>query len=98
MLPSACLSGAPGDGQVFGMYESTAGSAPDIAGHGIANPVGTILSVGMMFTYSFGLPDFETLIERAVTETLHAGITTPDLGGTATGTAMTDAILERLGP
>ncbi|NRB02491.1 MAG: 3-isopropylmalate dehydrogenase [Rhodobacteraceae bacterium] len=98
MLPSACLSGGPDQASVFGMYESTAGSAPDIAGQGVANPVGTILSVGMMFNFSFGLPDFDALIERAVMETLQAGVMTPDLGGTATGTAMTDAILERLGP
>ena len=96
MLPSACLSANPDGGPVFGMYESTAGSAPDIAGQGIANPVGTILSVGMMFTYSFGLPDYEPLIERAVMDTLQAGIMTPDLGGKATSRIMTDAILDRL--
>ena len=81
----------------LGMFESSAGSAPVIAGQGIANEVGTILSVGMMFTYSFGLSGFEDLIERAVMETLQAGIMTPDLGGTASGSDMTDAILERLG-
>ena len=97
MLPSACLSANPDGGPVFGMYESTAGSAPDIAGQGVANPVGTILSVGMMFTYSFGLPDYEPLIERAVMDTLQAGIMTPDLGGKATSRTMTDAILARLG-
>ena len=97
MLPSACLSDNPGMGPVFGLYESTAGSAPDIAGQGIANPVGTILSVAMMFTFSFNLPGFEAEIERAVIETLQAGIMTPDLGGDASGSDMTGAILERLG-
>lgn len=96
MLPSACLAANPGNGPVFGMYESTAGSAPDIAGQGIANPVGTILSVGMMFRYSFGLPHAEKQIETAVEQVLAQGITTPDLGGTATSRQMTDAILSRL--
>ncbi len=96
MLPSACLAANPDDGPAFGMYESTAGSAPDIAGQGIANPVGTILSVGMMFNYSLGVPDCQAALERAVEATLKDGIITPDLGGTATGSQMTDAILERL--
>jgi len=96
MLPSACLAGPPENGSVFGIFESTAGSAPDIAGKGIANPVGTILSVGMMFTYSFGVPDYEAELERAVEAALKDGIMTPDLGGTAMGAEMTDAILERL--
>lgn len=96
MLPSACLSANPDQGPVFGLYESTAGSAPDIAGKGIANPVGTILSVGMMFTYSFGLPQFEQQIEFAIEDALTCGIKTPDLGGYATSAEMTDAILERL--
>ncbi len=96
MLPSASLSASPARGPVFGMYESTAGSAPDIAGQGIANPVGTILSVGMMFKYSFGLPDPENHLHRAVSATLRDGIMTPDLGGPATGAEMTGAILDRL--
>ena len=64
MLPSACLAANPDSGMVFGIYESTAGSAPDIAGLGIANPIGMILSVGMMFHYSFGLPDISMRVER----------------------------------
>ena len=96
MLPSACLAANPAKGPVFGMFESTAGSAPDIAGRGIANPVGNILSVGMMFHYSFGLPEVAARLEPAVEAVLSAGVLTPDLGGTATGAEMTDAILERL--
>ncbi|SLN72539.1 3-isopropylmalate dehydrogenase [Falsiruegeria litorea R37] len=96
MLPSASLSANPDQGQVFGMYESTAGSAPDIVGQGIANPVGTILSVGMMFTYSFGLPRIEQRIEAAVDAVLTQGVMTPDLGGAANTVEMTDAILEML--
>lgn len=96
MLPSACLAANPDTGLVFGMYESTAGSAPDIAGQGVANPVGTILAVGMMFTYSFGIPELEARIEAAIDDALTQGIMTPDLGGTATGEEMTDAILAGL--
>lgn len=96
MLPSACLSANPADGPAFGMYESTSGSAPDIAGQGIANPVGMILSVGMMFHYTLGRPDLATTVEQAVERAFSDGITMPDLGGTATTVTMTDAILERL--
>ncbi|MEW2913259.1 3-isopropylmalate dehydrogenase [Leisingera sp. JC11] len=96
MLPSACLSANPDGEPVFGLYESTAGSAPDIAGQGIANPIGTILSIGMMFTYSLGLPAAGKQVEEAVGEVLQSGVMTPDLGGAATSAAMTDAILERL--
>ena len=96
MLPSACLAANPDSGMVFGIYESTAGSAPDIAGLGIANPIGMILSVGMMFHYSFGLPDISMRVERAVQDVVNAGILTPDLGGTATSAQLTNSILDRL--
>lgn len=96
MLPSACLSAAPGDGPVFGMYESTSGSAPDIAGKGIANPAGMILSVAMMFQFTLSRPDLAQEAERAVGQALTDGILTPDLGGSATTSQMTDAVLERL--
>ncbi len=96
MLPSACLSANPDGGPVFGMYESTSGSAPDIAGQGVANPVGMILSVGMMFEYTLARPDLARGVEQAVERALADGILTRDLGGTATCSSMTDAILERL--
>lgn len=96
MLPSACLAAAPEEGPVFGLYESTSGSAPDIAGQGIANPIGMILSVGMMFEFTFARPDLARALETAVERTLAEGILTPDLGGTASTAPMTDAILERL--
>lgn len=98
MLPSACLAATPGQGPVFGLYESTSGSAPDIAGKGIANPVGIILSVAMMFEYSFGRSDLAGQIEGAVEQTLRDEIFTADIGGTARSSEMTDAILERLEP
>lgn len=98
MLPSACLAANPGDGPVFGIYESTSGSAPDIAGQGIANPVGMILSVGMMFEFTFGRPDLNHAIEEAIAAVLADGIKTREIGGTASSSQMTDAILERLAP
>ena len=96
MLPSACLACSPGAGPVFGMYESTSGSAPDIAGQGIANPVGMILSVAMMFEFTFERPDLAQAVEQAVNHTVTDGVRTPDIGGDAGSAVMTDAILERL--
>ena len=84
MLPSASLS----DG-AFGMYEPIHGSAPDIAGMDIANPIATILSAGMMLRYSFGFNAEADAIEAAVTEVLDAGYRTPDIyseGTTKVGT------------
>ncbi|MBD9220442.1 MAG: 3-isopropylmalate dehydrogenase [Clostridiales bacterium] len=84
MLPSASLS----DG-AFGMYEPIHGSAPDVAGMDIANPIATILSAGMMLRYSFGLNAEADAIEAAVTEVLDAGYRTPDIyseGTTKVGT------------
>jgi len=90
LLPSASLSGLPdGKSQCNGIYEPIHGSAPDIAGQGIANPVGTILSVAMMLRYSFGLTAEADLIELAVRKTLDDkevnghGCWTADLGGNA---------------
>jgi len=74
MLPSASLGGSG-----FGMYEPIHGSAPDIAGKDIANPIAAILSAAMMFRYSFGLPDEAAAIENAVAKTLEAGYRTADI-------------------
>ena len=63
------------------MYEPIHGSAPDIAGKGIANPLATILSVAMMLRYSLGMPNEADAIERAVSETIDAGFRTPDISG-----------------
>lgn len=95
MLPSASL----GEGSC-GVYEPVHGSAPDIAGKGIANPVGTILSVAMMLRHSFELPDETAAVERAVDTVLEQGHRTPDLtepGRTVVGTAeMGDRIAEAI--
>lgn len=74
MLPSASLA----DG-AFGMYEPIHGSAPDIAGKDMANPIATILSAAMMLKFSFGLTKESQAIEEAVTKVLDAGYRTPDI-------------------
>jgi homoisocitrate dehydrogenase len=75
--------------------EPVHGSAPDIAGKGIANPVGAILSAAMLFDH-WGEAAHGDRVRRAVAETVAAGIITPDLGGRATTTQVTEAILDRL--
>ncbi|MEM9498561.1 MAG: 3-isopropylmalate dehydrogenase [Pseudomonadota bacterium] len=98
MLPSATLPGIAVAGQPVkgGLYEPTHGSAPDISGQGIANPIGTILSVAMMFDYGFGVPAAARAIERAVGSCLTDGIMTPDIGGTATTEDVTRAVLRAI--
>lgn len=85
VLPSACLADIPvkkwGDKPIKGFYEPVHGSAPDIAGKGIANPVGAILSAALMLRHSFGMEEEAKAIEEAVDNTLHAGFKTGDLGG-----------------
>ena len=67
LLPSASLAGVPVDGQPsVGMYEPIHGTAPDIAGRGIANPIGSILSMAMMLRYSLGLTEEAAAVELAV--------------------------------
>lgn len=89
------------DGQrtVMGLYEPIHGSAPDIAGRGVANPYATILSVAMLLRHSLGLEDEAALVERAVALALDAGAFTADLApaGPAIGTReATAAVLEHL--
>ena len=96
MLPSASLAGLPPNEEPArpGIYEAVHGSAPDIAGQGIANPYGTILSVAMMFEYGFARPDFARRIERAVDQTLRSGPRTPDIGGTAGTDEVTSTVID----
>jgi 3-isopropylmalate dehydrogenase len=91
MLPSASL----GEG-TRGMYEPIHGSAPDIAGKGIANPTATILSAAMMLRYSFGLAAEADAIEDAANKALDAGYMTCDIGGQLTTDEMTAKILENI--
>ena len=78
------------------LYEPIHGSAPDIAGQGIANPISMILSVAMMLRDSFGCYEDAERIERAVEASLAAGILTRDIGGQASTKEMTEAIIARL--
>ena len=78
------------------LYEPIHGSAPDIAGQGIADPISMILSVAMMLRDSFGRYEDAKRIEDAVEATLAAGILTRDIGGQASTKEMTEAIIERL--
>ena len=96
MLPSASLAGLPPNAEPAkpGLYEPVHGSAPDIAGQGIANPCGAILSVAMMFEYGFAMPEVARRIERAVEHTLEAGPRTPDLGGHAGSAEVTNAVID----
>ena len=91
MLPSATL-GAPDDsGRRPALYEPIHGSAPDIAGRGVANPMAQILSLAMLLRFSFGLEDDAGLIERACTNVLASGLRTADImspGAARVGTSV----------
>ena len=91
MLPSASLNA-----DNFGLYEPIHGSAPDIAGQDIANPLATILSAAMMLRFSLNMPEQADRIEQAVQSVLEAGHRTHDLGGNLGTRAMGDAVLGAL--
>ena len=92
MLPSASTGaeGAPG------VFEPVHGSAPDIAGHGVANPLAMFLSAAMMLRHQFAMQDEAAALESAVDRALAGGLRTPDLGGQATTAQATAAVLENL--
>lgn len=91
MLPSASL----GKGQ-FGLYEPVHGSAPDIAGKGVANPVATILSAAMMLRYSFGCLKEAALLEEAVRRTLAEGARTADVARAGDAVVGTEEMARRI--
>jgi 3-isopropylmalate dehydrogenase len=95
MLPSASLSG-----DRRGLYEPVHGSAPDIAGRGVANPCGTILSAALLLRHSLGLEQEANAVEAAVYGVLESGLRTRDIAAPGTREATTrqmgDAIVERL--
>src|SRR3954468_16142231 len=95
MLPSASL-----DERGKGLYEPIHGTAPDIAGKGVANPLATMLSAAMMLRYSLGQPDAATRVEKAVSQVLKSGLRTADIytsGTRKVGTReMGDAVLSAL--
>ena len=100
MLPSASVGGD------IGLYEPVHGAAPDIAGRGVANPIGAILSVAMMLELTFGLPEEADAVRGAVNRVLEAGYGTADLGadggragggGPVSTARMGELIVEALG-
>ena len=101
LLPSASLAAIPMEGRrAQGLYEPIHGTAPDIAGKGVANPVATILSAALMMRYSLGLTEEAAAVERAVGQALADGYRTPDIavGGdkAVTTTEMGDRVVEAL--
>jgi 3-isopropylmalate dehydrogenase len=100
MLPSATLGARQEDGRRHALYEPIHGSAPDIAGRGVANPLAQILSLAMMLRTSFELDEEALLVERAVVRVLSNGLRTADIMGTGSarvGTGvMGEAVLREL--
>ncbi len=104
MLPSASLAGLPKAGghgrRAVNLYEPIHGSAPDIAGQGIANPIATILSTAMLLRYSLGLEDEAAAVEASVDGVLAEGYRTPDIaadgGEVVSTTRMGDIIAGRV--
>lgn len=93
MLPSASL-GAPG---TPGLFEPVHGSAPDIAGKGVANPYAAILTAAMMFRHGLDRPDVSDALERAVSTATEAGFLTRDLGGDKNTEEVTQAVIRWIG-
>ena len=102
MLPSASLGQQMDSGLYFGLYEPSGGSAPDIAGQGIANPIAQILSLAMLLRFSLGEIAAADAVEAAVAATINEGYRTGDIATGNAGeirvgtTGMADAVLARL--
>lgn len=100
MLPSASLGAKLENGKQAALYEPVHGSAPDIAGKNLANPIATILSLSMMFKYSFGFLEESNLIEKAVENVLNQGFRTSDIANFSQDkiscTQMGDKIIEEI--
>ncbi|HEX3864407.1 MAG TPA: 3-isopropylmalate dehydrogenase [Stellaceae bacterium] len=100
MLPSASLGAADASGRRKALYEPVHGSAPDIAGKGVANPLACVLSFAMMLRYSFDLSEEADMVENAVRQTLASGTRTGDIAAAtdrrATTKDMGDVLLREL--
>jgi len=96
MLASASLGERQTAHGTYGLYEPIHGSAPDIAGQGLANPMATILSAAMLLRHSLGQAGAADRIDAAVSRTLEHGVLGRDLGGSAGTTEIGDAVLARL--
>ncbi|WP_422026698.1 3-isopropylmalate dehydrogenase [Pyruvatibacter mobilis] len=101
MLPSASLGAPDGNGKRRSLYEPVHGSAPDIAGQGIANPIAMLSSLAMCLRYSFTMGEVADRLERAITSVLDQGLRTGDImqdGMTKVSTAqMGDAVVKAMG-
>ncbi len=98
LLPSASLAGVPADGgRAIGLYEPIHGSAPDIAGQGIANPIATMFSVALLMRYSLGLTEEASVVERAVEDVLGEGYRTADIAEASAGRAIKRVSTEEMG-
>jgi 3-isopropylmalate dehydrogenase len=102
MLPSASLGASTGASTTFGLYEPAGGTAPDIAGKGIANPLAQILSATLLLRYSLGLESAATAVEKAIEKVIASGMQTRDVcapnnpspvGTRQIGQAIVEAIL-----
>jgi 3-isopropylmalate dehydrogenase len=96
LLPSATLGAPDAAGRRPALYEPIHGSAPDIAGKGLANPLAEILSLAMLLRWSFGMEAEARAVEAAVVAALDSGARTADLGGKLATREMGDAVLARL--
>jgi 3-isopropylmalate dehydrogenase len=96
MLPSASLGDPSSSGGAPGLFEPVHGSAPDIAGQGVANPLAMFLSAALLLRHGLGLEKEAAAVEAAVRGALDAGLRTVDLGGKAGTAQATQAVLERL--
>ena len=94
MLPAASLGEADPSGRCPALYEPVHGSAPDIAGQGIANPLATILSFSMLLRYSFDIDEDAEMIDRAVKVVLDSGMRTEDIMETGKTKVSTDEMGE----
>ena len=90
LLPSASLGDGPG------LFEPVHGSAPDIAGRDVANPIGAIASAAMLLRYGLGLRDEADALDHAIDACVAAGVGTPDINGRMTCSQVASAISERV--
>ena len=97
LLPSASLAEVPVEGKrALGLYEPIHGTAPDIAGQGMANPVAAILSASLMMRYSLGLTEEAAAVEKAVDQALKDGLRTPDIASVGEKTVRTVDMGDRI--
>jgi 3-isopropylmalate dehydrogenase len=97
LLPSASLGTRETGSGRFGLYEPVHGSAPQIAGQGVANPLATVASSAMLLRWSLGETDAADAIDAAVDAAIESGPRTPDLGGTSGTDDVASFLLERIG-